>query len=75
VFKLRWSGFWLGVRLDLLNVPLRDGVAGGVLCIAALHHLATEARRIEAVAGKREGRNPLLLIFGVGISLSTPSSL
>ena len=41
-----------GVRLDLLHVPLRDGVAGGVLCIAALHHLATEARRIEAIAGE-----------------------
>lgn len=53
------------VRLDLLNVPLRDGVAGGVLCIAALHHLATEARRIEALTEmcrilERSGR---LLIY------------
>ena len=47
-----------GVRLDLLHVPLRDGVAGGVLCIAALHHLATEARRIEAIAGESPPPHP-----------------
>jgi hypothetical protein len=39
------------VRLDLVHVPLRDGVAGGVLCIAALHHLANEGRRIQAITG------------------------
>jgi len=37
------------VRCDLLNVPFKDGSVGGVICIAALHHLATEERRVAAV--------------------------
>ena len=37
------------VRCDLLSVPFRDGVAGGVICIAALHHLAAPARRLAAL--------------------------
>ena len=38
-----------GVRCDLLSVPLRDGVCGGLVCIAVLHHLATRARRLAAL--------------------------
>lgn len=38
-----------GVRCDLLNVPFKDGSVGGVICIAALHHLATEERRVAAI--------------------------
>ena len=38
-----------GVRCDLLSVPLRDGVCGGLICIAVLHHLATRARRLAAL--------------------------
>jgi len=38
-----------GVRCDLMNVPFKDGSVSGVICIAALHHLATEERRVEAV--------------------------
>jgi hypothetical protein len=47
------------VRLDLVHVPLRDGVAGGVLCIAALHHLANEGRRIQAITGTYAAHVPL----------------
>lgn len=32
-------------RCDCLQVPLRDGVADGCICIAVVHHLATEVRR------------------------------
>ena len=38
-----------GLRCDLLSVPLRDGVCGGLICIAALHHLASEARRLASI--------------------------
>jgi len=38
-----------GVRCDLMNVPFRDRSVSGVICIAALHHLATEERRVAAV--------------------------
>jgi len=38
-----------GVRCDLMNVPFLDGSVGGVICIAALHHLATEDRRVAAI--------------------------
>jgi alkylated DNA repair protein alkB family protein 8 len=38
------------VRCDLLAVPLRDSAAAGVICIAALHHLASEDRRAAALA-------------------------
>ena len=37
------------VRCDLLSVPIRDGVCGGVICIAALHHLASHSRRLAAI--------------------------
>jgi len=37
------------VRCDLLSVPLRDSCVAAVLCIAALHHLATEERRLQAL--------------------------
>jgi len=38
-----------GVRCDLINVPFLDGSVSGVICIAALHHLATEERRVAAI--------------------------
>ncbi|XP_023330645.1 alkylated DNA repair protein alkB homolog 8 [Eurytemora carolleeae] len=38
-----------GVRCDMLYPGFRDGFANGVICIAALHHLATEARRRDSV--------------------------
>jgi len=38
-----------GVRCDLMNVPFQDGSVSGVICIAALHHLATEDRRVAAI--------------------------
>jgi len=45
---VRERGFQ-GVRCDMLNVAFRDGCADGVICIAALHHLSTHTRRLEAV--------------------------
>lgn len=36
-------------RCDCLQVPLRDGVADGCICIAVVHHLATEERRLQAL--------------------------
>lgn len=38
-----------GVRADMLYSGFRDGIAGGLLCIAALHHLYTPTRRYKAV--------------------------
>ncbi|KAL8450839.1 hypothetical protein Emed_002296 [Eimeria media] len=37
------------LQADCLAIPLRDGVADGVICIAVLHHLATESRRLRAL--------------------------
>ncbi|KAL8270898.1 hypothetical protein Esti_005192 [Eimeria stiedai] len=37
------------LQADCLAIPLRDGVADGVICIAVLHHLATEGRRLQAL--------------------------
>lgn len=34
---------------DCLRLPLRDGVADGVISIAVLHHLATRERRLQAL--------------------------
>jgi len=34
------------VRCDLMAVPFRDKTVSGLLCIAALHHLASEERRV-----------------------------
>lgn len=34
---------------DCLQLPLRDGVADGVISIAVLHHLATRERRLQAL--------------------------
>ncbi|OEH76622.1 tRNA (uracil-5-)-methyltransferase related protein [Cyclospora cayetanensis] len=45
----------LGPRLiqaDCLHTPIRDGIADGVLCIAVLHHLTTEARRSARISLK-----------------------
>ena len=39
-----WLFDCAGVRCDMLYPGFRDGFANGVICIAALHHLATEAR-------------------------------
>ncbi|CDJ36079.1 uncharacterized protein EMH_0031460 [Eimeria mitis] len=42
----------LGPRIlqaDCLNTCIRDEVADGVICIAVLHHLTTEARRQQAL--------------------------
>ena len=39
-----------GLRCDLQSVPLRDETCGGLICIAALHHLASDSRRRAAVA-------------------------
>lgn len=38
------------VRCDLLAVPLKDCSVSGVICIAALHHLASHDRRVAALA-------------------------
>ncbi|XP_053600515.1 alkylated DNA repair protein alkB homolog 8 [Plodia interpunctella] len=38
------------VRLDLLSVPLRDGCADAVLCIAVIHHFSSRARRLQAIS-------------------------
>ncbi len=35
----------------MLSLGLRDSLADGVICIAALHHLSTEQRRIIALQG------------------------
>ncbi|CDJ37160.1 hypothetical protein, conserved [Eimeria tenella] len=37
------------VQADCLHTPMRDGVADGVICIAVLHHLTTEERRLQAL--------------------------
>jgi len=37
------------VRCDLLNVPFKDASVSGIICIAALHHLSTEERRIASI--------------------------
>lgn len=37
------------VRCDLLAVPFRDNSVSGLICIAALHHLATQDRRVCAL--------------------------
>jgi len=34
---------------DIISIPIRDGVADGLLCCEVLHHLSTVARRIKAV--------------------------
>ena len=38
------------VRADCLQLPWRDNSADGVISIAVIHHLATESRRVKAVA-------------------------
>lgn len=38
-----------GIVSDCLALPLRSEVADCVICIAVIHHLATEARRIRAL--------------------------
>jgi len=35
------------------TLALKKGVAGGDLCIVALHHLANEGRKIQAISGKQ----------------------
>jgi len=37
------------LRCDLTAVPLRSSLAAGVICIAALHHLASRERRLAAL--------------------------
>ncbi|KAL3265928.1 hypothetical protein HHI36_010117 [Cryptolaemus montrouzieri] len=37
------------LRCDCLSVPLRDDVADACICIAVIHHLATEDRRLRAI--------------------------
>lgn len=34
---------------DCLYLPIRDNVADGVICIAVIHHLATEERRLRSI--------------------------
>ncbi|XP_014284279.1 alkylated DNA repair protein alkB homolog 8 [Halyomorpha halys] len=36
-------------QFNCLNVPLKDNVADAVICIAVLHHLSKESRRIQAL--------------------------
>jgi len=38
-----------GMRCDMLSLGLRDSIADGIICIAALHHLTTDHRRIIAL--------------------------
>lgn len=35
---------------DVMNIPLRDGTADAVICIAVIHHLCTRERRIDALS-------------------------
>ncbi|XP_017775978.1 PREDICTED: alkylated DNA repair protein alkB homolog 8 [Nicrophorus vespilloides] len=35
---------------NCLSVPLRDGIADGVICIAVIHHLANEERRKQSIS-------------------------
>ena len=49
LLKIASSRGHCGLRCDLLSVPLRDGVCGGLICIAALHHLASESRRLASI--------------------------
>jgi len=37
------------LRCDLMAVPFRDNIVSGLLCIAALHHLASEERRVASL--------------------------
>ena len=34
---------------DCLSLPYRNGVFDAVICIAVIHHLSTEERRIQAI--------------------------
>eukprot|EP00088_Acartia_fossae_P051302 TRINITY_DN5762_c0_g1_i5.p1 TRINITY_DN5762_c0_g1~~TRINITY_DN5762_c0_g1_i5.p1 ORF type:complete len:621 (+),score=99.24 TRINITY_DN5762_c0_g1_i5:29-1891(+) len=45
---VRQRGF-PAVRCDMLSLGLRDSLADGIVCIAVLHHLTTEQRRISAI--------------------------
>jgi len=37
------------LRCDLLAIPLLDGCTSSIICIAALHHLASQERRLAAL--------------------------
>jgi hypothetical protein len=37
------------INADCRVSPFRDGTADAVICIAVLHHLATEERRLQAL--------------------------
>merc|ERR1712107_12033 len=54
-----------GVRSDMMHPGVRDNVADGIICIAALHHLSTNQRRIEAIQEMRRILQPggRLLIY------------
>ena len=42
-----------GFRCDLLSVAVRDNVCSGLICIAVLHHLSTQTRRLAAIREMR----------------------
>lgn len=39
----------LFIQGDITNIPFRDNIADGVICIAIIHHLSTEERRLKAI--------------------------
>lgn len=55
------------VRLDMLAAPLADECADAVLCIAVVHHLSSEARRLQAIASihrlLRKGGRALITVW------------
>ncbi len=53
------------VNADCRSTPLRDGIAEGVICIAVIHHLATESRRLQAIQDiSRNKTKNKLEVFG-----------
>lgn len=50
---------------DCLNLPYRNGVFDAVICIAVIHHLSTEERRVQAIEEMARILRPggLMLIY------------
>jgi len=49
LLKISTSRGHSSVQADIVNLPYRDQAFDSVICIAVLHHLSTEERRVEAL--------------------------
>ena len=53
------------IRADCRLCPVRDGVADAAICIAVIHHLATEERRLQSIKDIARNNHPAVPLASV----------